>query len=120
MSDTDVNTLLVINDEIFAGTSSGIFKRNIAGITSVKAEIEDTNPVNVSLNPITNQCTISRKENFGNLEYSVFDVQGNGVLREQESDKSMSFSTLALSNGVYCVRVVSGVNTYSKLICVVH
>lgn len=120
LSDTDVNTLLVINDVILAGTASGIFIRNITGITDVQEETKSANAVSISLNPSTNLCSITTNEPLEAGEYSVFDIQGNKILNNKVSYKPESFSTEYWANGVYCVRVVSGVNTYSKMICVVH
>ncbi|MEJ5352753.1 MAG: T9SS type A sorting domain-containing protein, partial [Melioribacteraceae bacterium] len=120
LTDTDVLSLAIKDDTLFAGTfSSGVWKRSLSEIITSTDDRGINMPTHFNLaqnypNPFNPTTTISYSiQQRSNVSLKVFDILGNEVstLFNEEKDRgvySVTFDAIGLASGMYLYKLQAG------------
>lgn len=101
LTNTDVHSLFIFWENLFAGTSTGIYKRKFESVTQV---IDPSNEEKLSLswNKVFNTYSLIAENNIKKLNWSLFDMFGRQLQFGTESDFiKMEIPMQHCSNGIY-------------------
>ena len=125
MTDIYINAIAVTKTNLFAGTGSGMWRRSLSEITSVREVVDGKLQGSFALkqnypNPFNPSTTI--KYSIPTSEFltlKIYDVLGNEVATLVNEEKpagsyEVSFNAAKLSSGIYFYSLQSGSYTQTK------
>jgi len=113
---TSVNTIVFIDNNIYIGTNTGVYRRFISETTY---NLENLSNTCFNFNyEITNKCIDLTFNNcdFSNVDLQLFNSFGKRIKNYKIFDKQSKIDISELSDGIYIVKVISSGNIFIKKI----
>ncbi len=109
-----VADLAVFNNQLYASTAQGIYRRDISGGTTSVDKLEDNLTLSVYPNPVQNDVSISVNNVLTINSVTIKNLQGQQVYSGSNIQNNAKLDISTLSQGIYFIEVVSNDKTAIK------
>ncbi len=106
--------------EIITGCFAGglsFYSKSLPGCVTGIEEINEASPVTIYPNPAIDKIVIENKTK-GAMSMEVYDMPGKLIMEQSITDNKKSITISSLKNGVYIVRITTGLKSYIQKIVV--
>ncbi len=105
LTNTDVHSLFIFWENLFAGTSTGIYKRKFEPVTQVNDQ-SVFDKLQLNWNSLSSTYSLSSDEVIKNLNFTLFDLYGRQISNGVELNfKRIELPLQHCSNGIYFLNV---------------
>jgi photosystem II stability/assembly factor-like uncharacterized protein len=101
LTNTNVHSLFIFWENLFAGTSTGIYKRIFQAVTKVNQNVADKF-IQLNWNSVSNTYSLSTEYAIDKLNWTLIDLYGRQIAKGVENNfMSMELKLENFKNGVY-------------------